>query len=291
MIVHSPHALQASVDDGLLFRGKQRWRANMAGENEIPNAADRLPEPRHILVELALAPRSGVVAAAVTGAPTPGPVPRFRILRTLEVDEYERPLLPADILPLTMPRPAPTDNRFQGTARKAAKLSVVDAPMESFNDTNDLIATLPTHSKMLEMGIDTDAGTDRVDVEKRNVRVRAFLYAASIENDNDFHLIIGRAPDKAAKYMTAEISGLPPNNSPFFDKLDEARSAYFEFFGDGLPGTGYDFYDPPIEIEIEGSLFWDASHATGSRPGPTKLRPKMPVVWEIHPVTKIVFEP
>ena len=35
----------------------------------------------------------------------------------------------------------------------------------------------------------------------------------------------------------------------------------------------------------------DASHATGSRPGPSKLRPKMPVVWEIHPVTKIVFEP
>ena len=33
------------------------------------------------------------------------------------------------------------------------------------------------------------------------------------------------------------------------------------------------------------------SHATGSRPGPAKLRPNMPVVWEIHPISKIVFEP
>jgi hypothetical protein len=112
-----------------------------------------------------------------------------------------------------------------------------------------------------------------------------------MEGDNDFHLIIGRDPNKAAKYMTAEISGLPPNNSDSFDSLDAARTAYFEFFGDGLPGTGYDYYDPPIGVEIEGSLFWDATHATGGRPGPQKLRPKMPVVWEIHPVTKIVFEP
>ena len=76
-----------------------------------------------------------------------------------------------------------------------------------------------------------------------------------------------------------------------FAKLDTARSAYFEYFGNGLPGTSYDFYDPPREIEIEGSLFWDASHASGGRPGPQRLRPHMPVVWEIHPVTEIVFEP
>jgi hypothetical protein len=91
--------------------------------------------------------------------------------------------------------------------------------------------------------------------------------------------------------MTAEISGLPPGDSDSFDRLDAARSTYFEYFGDGLPGTSYDYYDPPIEIEIEGSLFWDVSHGTGGRPGPQKLRPKMPVVWEIHPVTRIVFEP
>ena len=43
------------------------------------------------------------------------------------------------------------------------------------------------------------------------------------------------------------------------------------FFGNqpnGLPGLTYDFYDPPIPLEIDGSLFFDLSHVTGGRPGP-----------------------
>jgi hypothetical protein len=260
----------------------------MPNGNDGPSPQERLPDPKDVLVELTLVPRSG----STTGAAAPGGGSQIRILRTLEVDEYEAPLTAAGILPLTAPRAAPTDNQFRGTSRKAAKLSIADAPMESFDDINDLIATLDDHDTMADMDIPRDASSDRVDEETRNVRVKAFLYAASIEDDNDFHLIIGRNPSKAAKYMTVEISGLPPSTAVSFQKLDEARTAYFDFFGDGLPGTSYDFYDPPIEIEVEGSLFWDVSHATGGRPGPSKLRPKMPVVWEIHPITKIVlFEP
>lgn len=255
---------------------------------EGPSPEERLPDPKNVLVEMTIVPKA---SAALRAAATPAGGPQIRILRTLEVDEYEAPIEAADILALTAPRAAPTDNKFSGTSRKAAKLSIADAPIEPFDDVNDLIASFEDHDTMVDQGIPTTANSDRVDEEKRNVRVKAFLYAASAEDDNDFHLIIGRAPNKAAKYMTAEISGLPPSSSDFFDTLDEARSAYFEYFGDGLPGTSYDYYDPPIEIEIEGSLFWDSSHAHGGRPGPQKLRPKMPVVWEIHPVTKIVFEP
>jgi hypothetical protein len=260
----------------------------MPNGTDGPSPQERLPDPQNVLVEMTLVPGSG---AAVRSAAAPVAGPHIRILRTLEVDEYETPLQVADILPLTAPRAMPADNSFGGTQRKAAKLSIADAPIEPFNDVSDLIDTFQDHNTMRGKQIPTTADSDRVDEEKRNVRVRAFLYAASMEGDNDFHLIIGRDPNKAAKYMTAEISGLPPNNSDSFDSLDAARTAYFEFFGDGLPGTGYDYYDPPIGVEIEGSLFWDATHATGGRPGPQKLRPKMPVVWEIHPVTKIVFEP
>jgi hypothetical protein len=254
----------------------------------MPNGdqEQRLPAPKDVLVQLELTPGTGAATA-----PVPGMEPRYRILRTLEVDEYDAPVPAAEILPLTQPRPAPVDNSFKGKSRKAAKLSIVDAPTEEFDDIDDLIATLPAHGDMDAMGIPTDKTSDRVDEEKRNVKVKAFLYAASLEDDKDYHLIIGRDPDKAAKYMTAEISGLPPDDSESFATLDEVRSTYFDFFGDGLPGTSYDFYDPPIPIEIEGSLFWDASHAHGGRPGPQTLRPKMPVVWEIHPVTRIVFEP
>jgi hypothetical protein len=250
----------------------------------------RLPPAANVLVEMTLVPGSGATVGAAPAA-APGAGNRYRILRTLEVDQYESPLPTAAILPLTAPRPAPTDNRFRGTARKAAKLSIANAPLEQFNDVNKLIATFPAHSTMKKRKISTKANSNRVDVEKRNVKVKAFLYAASLEDDNDYHLIVGRSPGKPAQYMTAEISGLPPDSSAAFDTLSEARAAYFDFFGDGLPGTSYDFYDPPVPIEIEGSLFWDASHADGGRPGPQTLRPKMPVVWEIHPVTKIIFEP
>ena len=250
----------------------------------------RLPPAANVLVEMTLVPGSGATVGPVPAA-TPGAGNRYRILRTLEVDQYEVPLPAAAIVPLTAPRPAPSDNAFKGTSRKAAKLSIANAPLEKFDDVNKLIATFPAHATMVKRKISTKANSNRVDVEKRNVKVEAFLYAASLEDDNDYHLIIGRDPAKPAKYMTAEISGLPPNSSSAFNTLSEVRDAFFDFFGDGLPGTSYDFYDPPIPIEIEGSLFWDASHAKGGRPGPQTLRPKMPVVWEIHSVTKIVFEP
>jgi hypothetical protein len=249
---------------------------------------ERLPDPSSVLAELTLTPRSG----AAMGAAAPAAGRQYRILRTLEVDEYDASVTAAEILALGAPRAAPPDNAFRGNSRKAAKLSIADAETEIFHDLKDLLDTLEAHNVMKNNAeLSTDKNNNRVEEERRNVRVTAFLYAASLEEDNDFHLIIGRDPTKAEKYFTVEISGLPPSSSVSFGKLNEARDAYFEFFGDGLPGPSYDFYDPPIPVEIEGSLFFDMSHATGSRPGPSKLRPNMPVVWEIHPITKIVFEP
>jgi hypothetical protein len=261
-------------------------------EVEVPNGHggtlpwDRLPDPALVLSEMTLQPKVGAVAAPTAAAP------HYRILRTLEVDEYDEPVALDQIAGLAVPAPAPTDNNFRGKARKAAKLSIANATMETFDDVSKLINTLERHSIMKNHpDISNDRDNDRVAQERRNVRVTAFLYAASREDDNDYHLIIGRDPEKSERYMTVEISGLPPTSSPAFQRLNEARDAYFEFFGDGLPGPSYDFYDPPIPVEIEGSLFFDFSHATGSRPGPSQLRPRMPVVWEIHPITKIVLEP
>jgi hypothetical protein len=127
--------------------------------------------------------------------------------------------------------------------------------------------------------------------EDRKVRVSAFLYAASRENDNDFHLIIGRSPKSSPVYMTMEISGLPPKNANSFAKKKSARDAYKKFFGAKLPGPSYHFYRPPIPVEIEGSLFFDITHAKGGHPGPKDLRPDIPTIWEVHPVSDIVLEP
>lgn len=220
----------------------------------------------------------------------------FRIMRTNEVDAYEDlPTVAGGLNQfLAAAAAAPPGDNFEGTSRKAAKLSIANAPLQTFSDLRKLIKSLTPDEVMIkrEPRIKTTATSNRVAEEKRNVRVRAFLYAASREDDNDYHLIIGRDPDMTPElYMTMELSGLPPKTSASFKKLKAARDAYKEFFGDNLPGLSYDFYDPPIPVKIEGSLFFDMSHAAGQRPGPQSLKSRMPTIWEVHPITKITFEP
>lgn len=219
-------------------------------------------------------------------------VPRFRIIRTNEVDGYEKAATSQETLNVALAEAAPVGDNFGGTARKAAKLSLANSPLKTFGDLKTLINSLPAHEDMVALKIKTTATSDRVAQEKRNVRGKVFLYAASREDDNDFHLILGRNPDSSPEvYMTMELSGLPPASKPAFAKLKAARDAFKAFFGGDLPGLSYDFYDPPIPVRIEGSLFWDASHAKGTRPGPKSLKSRMPVVWEVHPISKITFNP
>jgi hypothetical protein len=218
----------------------------------------------------------------------------YRIIRTNEVDAYEKAATSMETLnaALAAAEAAPVGDDFKGTSRKAAKLSIANAPTKTFTDLKNLINSLPSHEDMLALKIKTTATSDRVAEEKRNVRGKVFLYAASREEDRDFHLILGRDPDSSPEvYMTMELSGLPPASKPSFAKLKAARDAFKAFFGGDLPGLSYDFYDPPIPVRIEGSLFWDASHAKGTRPGPKSLKSRMPVVWEVHPITRITFNP
>jgi hypothetical protein len=262
----------------------------MSPADEETSRRPGMPEQSVVVTESILTPErgnAGALAAPMSGTRT------YRILRTSETDPYDVPLRPEEVATLGLERFAGFDDTYRGTARKAAKISIADVEVEDFDEIQDLIETLPADGDMIshQPPITTDATSGRVDEENRNVRARAFLYAASREDDNDFHLIVGRNPDHEPKYMTLEISGLPPQDSEHFSRLEAAREAYKEFFGDDLPGASYDFYDPPIPVEVEGSLFFDMSHSFGSRPGPASLRPDIPTIWEIHPVTNILFEP
>jgi hypothetical protein len=250
-----------------------------------------MPSPSSVVTEKMLLPRRRATAFAA-GLARGGTV--YRILRTNEVDPYDEPLSQDELRTFGLQRFAVAGETYRGTARKAAKIAIADAETEPFDDLRDLIQTLPAEADMTahQPPITTDRDSGRVDEERRNVRLRAFLYAASRESDNDFHLIVGRDPNAPpSMYMTMEISGLPPRRSADFTRLKSARGACKAFFGDDLPGASYDFYDPPIPVEIQGSLFFDMSHATGPRPGPQSLRQDMPTIWEIHPISEIVFEP
>jgi len=260
----------------------------MSPSDEETSRRQGRPDRSSIVDEKVLTPERARASAAPAGEDR-----QYRILRTKETDPYDVPLQPDEVATLGVERFAGFDDTYRGTARKAAKLSIADAQVEDLQDVKELIETLPAIEDMTshEPPITTDATSGRVDEENRNVRVLAFLYAASREDDNDYHLILGRAPDLEPMYLTMELSGLPPQESVHFSTLEAAREAYKGFFGDDLPGASYDFYDPPIPVEVEGSLFFDMSHSSGSRPGPASLRDDMPTIWEVHPVTHILFEP
>ena len=229
---------------------------------------------------------------------------RFRVIRTTETDEYERSPAAVSLRNMLRGKAAapptaalakamkkkPTGDAFAGTARKAAKLSIATGIVKNHQDVKVLIESLVGDDKMIQHKpvIKTTASSARVKEENTNVKVKAFLYAASREDDNDFHLIVGRAPTKTPEmYITMELSGLPPKTNPALATLTTARDAFKSFFGTDLPGTTYDFYDPPIPVTVSGSLFFDMSHATGTRPGPASLKSRMPTIWEVHPITAI----
>lgn len=252
-----------------------------------PRTRSGLPAANTVVAEVPFIPGGRRTLAAPRAAPA------YRILRTTQVDPYDTPVPRQAIAPPGAARAAAPGDGFRGTSRKAAKLSIVPGKPDEFDDLKKLIKDLPDDADMADHDppITTKATSDRVAEEKRNVRVEAFLYAASREDDNDFHLIIGRDPKRSpSMYMTMELSGLPPKSSKHFNRLRKARDAYKTFFGANLPGTTYDFYDPPIPVTIEGSLFFDMSHAQGSKPGPASLRKDIPTIWEIHPISKIEFE-
>jgi hypothetical protein len=180
---------------------------------------------------------------------------------------------------------------YQGTARKAAKLSVVAGAAQGFPNIAALLNSLTPDDQMRGLHISSGENSGRIPQEQRVVRVSGFLYASSREQDNDFHCIVGSEASKPTRFMNVEVSGLPPSSSPFRATLLAARNEFKAFFTtnqNALPTDGYDKYDPPIPLQIVGSLFFDVDHLPGTV-GPVGLKPQS--AWEIHPVSDIQFEP
>lgn len=125
---------------------------------------------------------------AIASPRTPGRT--YTILRTTEIDAYELEAARAARAALPGPlAPVPAGDSFKGTSRKAAKLTIANASTELFKDLKNLVNSLPADSTMVSLHppITTSSTSKRVSKE-RNVRLRAFLYAASREDDNDFQL-------------------------------------------------------------------------------------------------------
>lgn len=179
---------------------------------------------------------------------------------------------------------------FVGHDRKDAKTSIATGDVENLDNLDAVLGSLVPDQEVLDRDppITEDADSERVDLEQRNVHVPAFLYATKQEADNDYHLILGsNSSPPSSQFMTAEISGLP-RTGPDRERLKVPRKAFEDHFADSPIGGNYRKFDPPIPVEITGSLFFDVDHRAGVV-GPAGMKPQ--TAWEIHPVIEIIFEP
>lgn len=234
--------------------------------------------------------------------------PNGQTIRTFILDDWadeeeeEDAEIMANLPAACTPKPQSSDGEtFGGTSREIAKTRTADAPLEEENLTVKAFhASHPSDADMETLNVSQRCDTARVEAEKRNVTVAAYLIAAKKEDDNDYHLII---QDKGCKKpecrLTVEVSGLP-RLSGSKGVLKTARQ-YFEeqwtlYSGrDSVPGSGkYVFFETPVLVRVIGSTFYDADHpinpAKGTGPvGPKGYKPGS--TWEIHPVTNFEFAP
>ena len=178
-----------------------------------------------------------------------------------------------------------SNNNFTGTARKACKISIAQAPLVNMSFPA-FLKSLPSDATMMaDPNIKSAANNPRVAKENRNIALTAvFLYGIKRESDNDYHLIIG---DKNKTFFNVEISGLPPTSAASYAVLQKARAKVEAYFGKpNCNMGGYMVFPQGISMQVSGSTFYDIDHAPGTV-GPQGYTPN--TAWEIHPVTDITF--
>jgi hypothetical protein len=175
---------------------------------------------------------------------------------------------------------------YTGKIRAGAKTSVSKGRLHTYDTVGDFLASLPTDGYMRKNGINNNSLRTRD--EDMNIFIKnASIFHIKKEEDNDLHVIIGDVVDGVkTNLLTIEIAGLPRTSSPDYNTLLEARkSIYYQF---------QSFFDsnkksqltrkPYPQIAVTGSLFFDNWHYAKNS---DVTRPN--TVFELHPVTKIVF--
>jgi hypothetical protein len=187
----------------------------------------------------------------------------------------------------------PCDSEFfDGSDRRAAKLSIAPGSAAIYSTLADFISTLPSDTEMGSLNIATGLTSKRVAKEKHNVHIlKAFIYTYSRESDEDYHVILGTTDNKTTTtFFNMEISGLPASTSTAYAKLQATRDAFTGFFKiHGCVSAYVPVFNPPVEVEVTGSIFFDALHYTHHNTiGPKGYNPTS--YWEIHPATEVKFK-
>src|ERR1700722_8095980 len=132
---------------------------------------------------------------------------KYRVTQTTQVDEVEATEPVATPLKTVSPS---SGDIFAGTDRRDPKTSVATGGLKSFSTIAELRSSFPKDSFMKGLGITRAPDSDRTTQEQYNVAVPGYIFAASKESDNDFHLIVGDKDCAAGDcFINVEVSGLP----------------------------------------------------------------------------------
>jgi hypothetical protein len=174
----------------------------------------------------------------------------------------------------------------ENPVREEAKTTKPPGARKTFSSIVTLYNSLPADDLMDTFNIGNK--TPRVKPEQKNITLKkVYIYLITREEDNDYHMIIGDKPNyqDATVRFNAEISGLPKNFPALEETLRKVRMKIAENIGK-IPKKASNNNGTSIPVKISGSLFYDAHHR-GSFGGQGNI--KSTTVWEIHPVTSIIF--
>jgi hypothetical protein len=235
-----------------------------------------------------------LILIVLTGCATPSPPApllhdKYKVSETHQVDEVETGERLSTPL-RSLARTPSSGDIFAGTDRRDPKTSVATGGLKSFSTIAELRSSFPKDSFMKGLGITRAPDSERTPQEQYNVSVEGYIYAASKESDNDFHLIVGDKDCAAGGcFINVEVSGLPQDPADAsYPTLSAVRTKFLAYFDQQQPSRGYKKFDPPIAVSLTGSVFFDVDHPAGAV-GPAGLKPSS--AWEIHPLTDISFEP
>ena len=191
-------------------------------------------------------------------------------------------------------RAATQSDVFSGAFRLEAKTSYATRKTEKLTQVDALMGSLPTdmqvtqmHHELVTKDKNHQNHEPRIDLETRNVTVKAWLYWVGHQADNDFHLVLGNTSELTSTtvFMNSEVSGLPPaqpTQPPFTDLRRKLRQLIAH------NGNKNGAFVTPVPVQITGSLLWDGEHRNPHNVGPTKpvdIRPTK--AWEIHPISDL----
>ena len=190
--------------------------------------------------------------------------------------------------------PVTQSDVFNGAFRPEAKTSYATRKTEKLTQVDTLMGSLPTdmqmnqmHHELVRKDKNQQNHEPRIDLETRNVTVKAWLYWVGHQADNDFHLVLGNTSELTSTtvFMNSEVSGLPPakpTQRPFMDLRRKLR----QLIADNANKKGA--FVTPVPIQITGSLLWDGEHRNPNNVGPKKpvdIRPTK--AWEVHPISDL----